>query len=186
MSDSMLPNAFEGFPQLANKVEALNAAFDRLSDRLDAKKAKPTKAEPALVLDESAQAATQTHELEEQVAMLQGEVKDWQIRYDALAARFEEELAAVQVPRANEDQEALLRDLRAAKESADAQVAQLQRDLAALQSGFEAEKQDLQADIEALKTERDDAQKAADASAAINKQASERLGTLIESLNAAQ
>lgn len=131
MSDSILPKVFEGFPELANQAESLDAALDALAARVDAKLAVPApidnsaditalKAQVSAFESEHQALREQISSLEAQRAELRDaakvadapgstsedddlreEVAHWKSKYEDLAGRYDTQIAAVAAPSAD-------------------------------------------------------------------------------------
>ncbi|MEM9879911.1 MAG: hypothetical protein AAF862_11605 [Pseudomonadota bacterium] len=202
MTNSVLPKVFEGFPELVNRVENLESAFDRLSERITAKKlekrppAQPFAAPPGMEVQSG-----DSQKSREQRAQLEAEVAEWKDKYETLAARFETEIASAAPATQDEaDQDAVIDDLRQSKQNASGEIARLAGQLSAVRRELDAAHKDfaaaqdanqvtikaLEAKINHLQSERDAAQHKVAASEAARKQAADRVSALIESLTRAQ
>ncbi|MEM6680834.1 MAG: hypothetical protein AAF607_01180 [Pseudomonadota bacterium] len=205
MTNSVLPKVFEGFPELVNRVENLESAFDRLSERITAKKlekrppAQPFAAPPGMEVQSG-----DSQKSREQRAQLEAEVAEWKDKYETLAARFETEiaLAAPAAPATQDEanQDPVIDDLRQSKQNASDEIARLAAQLSAVRRELDAAHKDfasaqdanqvtikaLEAKINHLQSERDAAQHKVAASEAARKQAADRVSALIESLTRAQ
>lgn len=173
MSDSILPKIFEGFPELANQADRLEAALHDLSQQIEAHTAIAQGADQSADLESLneriASYELETQELRSQVAALeeekvasaagqeqlseapivdagalQAEVTHWKAQYDALAGRFDAEIAAAQnaAPVAEEaagnDEEVAA--LAQAKEAADSEIIKLTEALALARQEADAAK----------------------------------------------
>ncbi|MEM7570204.1 MAG: hypothetical protein AAF337_10450 [Pseudomonadota bacterium] len=150
MSDSYLPKIFEGFPELADKAKALEAALNDLQAAADAALAAPTAEDPERVAElekerdalsarigelETAAQAPATETDDSDIAALTEEVAHWKEKYDALAGKFDAEIAEAQQAAgaqtgALEEKNALITELEDSKEKAASEIARLAADLA--------------------------------------------------------
>lgn len=134
MSDSILPKIFEGFPELANQADSLEAALTELAQRIDAQIASSTNADQSKEIEalseriasyemEHEELRSQITSLEKDTAItlpegtqpeppvnddtetLTAEVAHWKEKYDGLASRFDADIAAAQA--ASIDQESV-------------------------------------------------------------------------------
>lgn len=170
MSDSYLPKIFEGFPELADKAKALESAIAELTHAAQAATA-PASEEDAVdaqafaalegerndlraqleALQSTAENAPAVPDNSEELGALKEEVAHWKDKYDALAGRFDEDLASAKAENTadaagNEEKTAQIAALEQAKETAAAEIARLAADLAASRNEVQA-KDDQMADL---------------------------------------
>ncbi|MEM6832171.1 MAG: hypothetical protein AAF562_00995 [Pseudomonadota bacterium] len=132
MSDSYLPQIFEGFPELSDKAKALEAALHSLAGAAVEAKQKM----------DTGPAATDSGAATDEMAALKEEVAHWKAQYDALASRFDSEIEAAKgaanPTEATPNQDAYIAELEDTKARSAEEIARLAESVA--QARGDAEK----------------------------------------------
>jgi chromosome segregation ATPase len=177
MSDSILPKIFEGFPELANQADSLEAALHTLSQQIEAHTANAQAADQGADFEalneriasyelEQQELRSQVAALEEEkaallsgqeqlpvaqtvdAAALQEEVAHWKEQYDALAGRFDAEIAAARsaapVAGDSDGREDEIAALAQAKDAADLEITNLREALALARQEADTAKNELE------------------------------------------